>query len=348
VSVNAQRLNPEPDARGPLYERVRESALQAPGVASAALSAVTPISGSTWNGAYEFPDGPDLPERDRIVNINMVSPDFFKTLGTDLLAGRDFSSTDRKGTPRVAIVNESFARKFFRAENPIGRRLVEREGDEVISYEIVGYVEDAAYRSLREPMSPTLYLPLAQNNPPTYINLSVRAGGGSPALLIRPLASALSQVDSKLALTFRPLDDQVNASLTQERLVAMLSAFFGGLAVLLAGLGLYGVTSYAVSRRHRELGIRMALGAEPRGVVGLVLRRVGLLLALGVVVGVGLSFATAAAAANILSTLLHGLQPRDPLTLIAAAVLLAVIGLAAGWIPALRASRIDPASVLRS
>lgn len=348
VSVNAQRLNPEPGATGALYERVRDSALQAPGVASAALSVVTPLGGSRWNGAYEFPDSPDLPERERIVNINLVSPDFFRTLGTRLLAGRDFSSTDRTGTPRVAIVNESFARKYYRGESPIGRRIVEREGDEVISYEIVGHVEDAAYRSLRDPMSPTLYLPMAQNSPPTFINLSVRAVGGPPSLLIKPLASSLSQVDPRLALTFRPLDDQVSASLTQERIVAMLSGFFGGLAVLLAALGLYGVTSYAVSRRQRELGIRMALGAAPHGVVGLVLRRVALLLTLGVAVGIGLALAAANAAAAALTTLLYRLEPQDPVTLAGAAGVLALIGTLAGWLPARRASRIDPSSVLRS
>jgi ABC-type antimicrobial peptide transport system permease subunit len=198
-------------------------------------------------------------------------------------------------------------------------------------------------------MSPTAYLPLLQlDEPSSFISLSVRAGGGSPALLIRPLAGALGQVDSRLGLTFRPLEEQVDASLTQERTVAMLSGFFGVLALLLAGLGLYGVTSYAVSQRHRELGIRMALGAAPRGVVSLVLKRVGLLLGVGVALGIGLSLLAARAVQATLTTLLHGLEPQDPLTLTAAAGVLAFIGVVAGLIPARRASRIDPASVLRS
>jgi len=144
-------------------------------------------------------------------------------------------------------------------------------------------------------------------------------------------------------MTFRPLVDQVDASLTQERVVAMLAAFFGALALLLAALGLYGVTSYAVSRRRTEIGIRMALGAEPAGVVRLVLSRVFVLVGLGVIVGVGLSWW----ASKFVATLLYGLEPRDPMTLVGAVGLLAAVGAFAGWLPAWRAARIDPAEVLR-
>ena len=150
-------------------------------------------------------------------------------------------------------------------------------------------------------------------------------------------------MNSGVAITFRPIADQVDAALTQERLVAMLSGFFGVLALLLAALGLYGVTSYAVSRRRSEIGLRMALGAAPSGVVGMVLGRVALLVGLGVLVGLGTSFW----ASTFVAPLLYGLPPRDPLTMTAAAVVLGTIGALAGWIPALRASRIDPARVLR-
>ena len=153
----------------------------------------------------------------------------------------------------------------------------------------------------------------------------------------------ISDVNRDLALTFRPLADQVDASLTQERVVAMLAGFFGALALLLAGLGLYGVTSYAVSRRRTEIGIRMALGAQPGSVIRLVLGRVTLLVAIGVAVGAGVSVW----ASKFVATLLYGLEPRDPLTLIAAAIVLGAVGAAAGWLPAYRASRIDPAEVLR-
>ena len=153
----------------------------------------------------------------------------------------------------------------------------------------------------------------------------------------------MHQVNPDLVVTFRSLTDQVNATLTQERVIAMLSAFFGALALLLAGLGLYGVTSYAVSRRRTEIGIRMALGAAPGGVVRLVLARVTRLVAMGVVIGAALSLW----ASKFVAALLYGLEPRDPATLAGAAVVLGAVGLLAGWLPARRASRVDPAEVLR-
>jgi ABC-type antimicrobial peptide transport system permease subunit len=175
------------------------------------------------------------------------------------------------------------------------------------------------------------------------MTIGVRSATGSPALLARSVGAAITGVNRDLSLTFRPLADQVDASLAQERMVAMLAGFFGALALLLAGLGLYGVTSYAVSRRRAEIGIRMALGAAPGGVVRLVLSRVSLLVAIGILVGTGVS----AWATKFVATLLYGLEPRDPLTLIGASVTLAAVGAFAGWLPAWRASRIDPAEVLR-
>jgi predicted permease len=350
VSVNAQRLGLEPSERGALFDRIRTAANNTPGVGSSAISAITPVSGSMWNGLFDFPGGPELPESDRIVNINLVSADFFKTLGTRLIAGRDFTDGDRPGSPSVAIVNESFARKYFGGQSSIGRSIRQPAfGPRPATiYEIVGYVEDSVYISLRDPMSPTVYIAAAQHRePPSSVNLSVRAAGGSPALLIRPLAEAIGAVDRNLALTFRPMGEQVNASLIQERVVAMLSGFFGALALLLAALGLYGVTSYAVSRRQTELGIRMALGAAPIGVVRLVLGRVAFLVCLGLVAGVALSLVLVKLSATFVEGLLYGIQLKDPLTYAVAAIVLASIGFLAGWIPARRASRIDPALVLR-
>ena len=348
--VNAQRLALEPSQRAALFERVRAAANSTAGVSSSAISAVTPASGSTWNGLWEFPGGPELPENERIININLISPDFFKTFGTRIIAGRDLVESDRAGAPNVALVNESFAKKYYGGRSPIGRT-IRQPGfgiRESTTYEIVGYVEDAIYVSLRDPMSPTVYLSALQHRePPSTINLSVRSAGGSPLLLIRPLAESVGGVNRDLALTFLPLSSQVNASMIQERMVAMLSGFFGALALLLAGLGLYGVTSYAVSRRQTEIGIRMALGAAPVGVIRLVLGRVGLLVTVGLIAGVALSLGLVKVSAQFVEGLLYGIQLKDPLTFVIAGVILACIGVLAGWIPARRASRIDPAVVLR-
>jgi predicted permease len=346
ASLNAQRAQLEPDQRAQLFRRTLDAAAAVPGVASAALSAVTPISGSTWNNRIELPDGPALSERERMTYINLVSGGWFGTYGTPIIAGRDFTHADTMGAAPVAIVNETFAQKFAYGKNPVGTRVREPAfgSRPAIERQIVGYVKDAVYRSLRDPVPPTMYIPYAQQpEPPSFMSISVRAAGGSPALLTKPLAAVLTDVNRDLAITFRPLEDQVNAALTQERIVALLSAFFGGLALLLAALGLYGVTSYAVSRRRTEIGIRMALGAAPGGVVRLVLRRVAILVGLGVIVGTAVSLW----AGRFVATLLYGLEPRDPFTVVAAAAVLGTIGALAGWLPARRASRVDPARVLR-
>ena len=346
ASVNATRATPNADERPALYDRLRLAAAHVPGVVSAAASAVTPVSGSTWQFAIERVDDRILGEKDRSVYVNLVSPGWFQTFGTRFLGGRDFNDRDTKSAPHVVIVNEAFARKFTNGANPIGHHFRQPEYPDrpAFDQEIVGYVQDAVYRSLRAPVPPTMYLPIAQHGEaPSGISISVRAAGESPALLTKSVAAALATVHPDITMTFRPLAEQVKGSLIQERVVAMMSGFFGGLALLLAGLGLYGVTSYAVNRRRTELGIRMALGAGPAGVVGLVLRRVGFLVGAGVVVGGGVSWILA----RFVATLLYGLEPHDPATLAAAAVLLGAIGALAGWLPARRASRIDPARVLR-
>src|SRR6185503_10219194 len=243
-------------------------------------------------------------------------------------------------SPPVAIVNETFARRFTGGRNPLGTRVRHPYG---VVRQIVGYVRDAVSPSLREPVPPTLYIAYGQQPQlRSYTSVSVRSAGGSPALLIKPLASALSAVHRDLIVTTHPLADRLQAALTQERVVAALAGFFGALALLLAGVGLYGVTSYAVSRRRTEIGIRMALGADPVGVVVLVLARVTVLVLIGVALGAGASVW----ASKFVAALLYGLEPRDPMTLFAASVTLAMVGAVAGWLPARRAASIDPAEVL--
>jgi len=347
ANVSTLRVPMEQSQRADFFERLRAAASGVPGVVRAAASAVTPVSGSTWQFGVERVDDRIITnEKDRGVYVNIVSPGWFETYGTRVLAGRDFTERDDKDAPRVVIVNETFAKKFLDGRNPIGHRLRQPEfpGRPSRDQEIVGYVQDAVYRSLRAPVPPTMYIPLPQQERlPPGISISVKAAGGSPVLLTRSVAAALASVHPDIALTFRPLAEQVNNALIQERVVAMLSGFFGGLALLLAALGLYGVTSYAVNRRRTELGIRMALGAAPVGVIRLVLGRVALLVVAGVLVGGAASLITA----KYVATLLYGLEPRDPLTFAGAAVILASIGALAGWLPARRASRIDPARALR-
>ena len=174
-------------------------------------------------------------------------------------------------------------------------------------------------------------------------SFTVRSAAGRPSLLVKSLTATLEKVDRRVSLSFLPMADQFDGKLVRERIIAIISGFFGALALLLAGIGLYGVTSYGVSRRRVEIGIRMALGADAHTVIRLVVRRVALLVSLGVAIGAGLSFY----AAKFVSALVFGLEPRDPFTFIGAAVVLAAVGGLAAWLPAQRASRIDPIEVLR-
>lgn len=286
-----------------------------------------------------------LPETESTALVNFVTPQWFATYGTRLTAGRDISEADTATAPMVAVVNEAFVRKFLSDHGAIDRQVTQFPAQTTRS--IVGVVEDALYGSVRGRVQPTMYIPLLQYDWSdvrfSRASISVRSASGQPARLAHSVVSALSEIDPDLVLTFRPLADQVQASLAQERLIAALSAVFGGLALLLAGVGLYGITSYAVNRRRAELGLRMALGATPHGVVRLVMRRVCALVALGVLIG-GLASLWAVRA---VAPLLYGLDPSDPATLIVAAMTLAAIGALAGCVPAWRASRIDPAHVLR-
>jgi putative ABC transport system permease protein len=250
------------------------------------------------------------------------------------------------------LVNEAFVRHFFPTHTPLGTALsvtarLDPLGDRPLgSKTIVGVVADAVGRSIREPALPTVYVPLAQH-PDTMADLvvflGVRSSGAPPLSLSRGLATALHSVDPNLILTFTPIDEQISQALAQDRLVATLAGAFGLLALVLAGLGLYGLTAYAVTRRRTELGIRLALGARPAGIVRLVLSRVWVLMGLGALVGAAGSLV----ASRLIASLLYGVDAHDPLTLVGAVFTLLAVGTFAGWLPAWRASRIDPADVIR-
>jgi putative ABC transport system permease protein len=348
VEMNGKRSSVAAENRPDLWERMRQAALAVPGVQSAALQNVTPLTFSGWNTLIENPPGLSLGEDQRLVNVNAVSRDWFSTQGIAFVAGREFTDEDRKGAPHAIVVNETLVKKYFGGGNAIGKTLREitRPGVAAPDLHIVGIVRDAVYFSLKEPIPPTLYqhVPQVEGGPPgPGIDMAVRAAGTSPATLSRSIANALERVDKDVTFTFREYKRAIRANTVQERMVAMLSGFFGALALLLAALGLYGVMTYAVSRRRAEIGIRMALGATPSASVRFVLQRATVLVAIGVVLGAGLSIW----AARFATPLVFGVQPRDPATLAGAAAVLAAIGTLAGWLPARRASRIDPAKVLR-
>jgi len=342
VDLNAAKSPTPAEARLALFERVRDRVRSLPGVAGAELSAVTPLAGQ-WDQIIQNPEGLSLPEDDRDVYLNAVGPDWFRTYGTALIAGRMLTAQDSGQTANLPIVvNETFARKYYRDRQPLGAivRLVGNAKAAPMS--IVGIVEDAIYDSMRDGVPPTIYQPLVAG-PLASLSLTVRSSTDGPSALAPAIAAAAVSVDPTLSVTSQPLSDRVSAATIRERLLAILSAFFGGLALLLAGLGLYGVVAYAVSRRRTEIGIRMALGASGAGVIQLVVRRVAVVVLMGVVAGGALGFW----ASRLVQAQLFGLAPDDAATFAGATVVLVLVAAIASWWPAYRASHVDPAKVLR-
>lgn len=346
IDIGSDRAGVDSLGRLAMYERIVQSVRALPQVSNAALASITPVSGANSTRRMLRIGRPSLPEADRRVWVNVISPGWFATMGTRFVAGRDFDDRDRPGAPRAVIVNETYVRKHFGAENPLGQLIVEEPASfaNPTPLEIVGVVQDAVYRSVREPVPATMYWPVAQQaRPPVVVSVMVRLRTGAIASVSRAASDAIVGVNPNLTTSIRPFSDIVDAALSQERLVARLSGFFGGLALILAALGLYGVTSYSVNRRHTELGIRMALGTTPAAVVRLVIARVAVLVGAGLVLGAIVSLW----ATRFTSTLLFGLAPRDVPTMVGAALLLAGVAGLSAWLPARRAARIDPASVLR-
>ena len=348
VTANVDRNPVDGLARIALFQRFAEAARSLPGVAASGVSLTTPVARAGMNTMVAVPDGSTLSRRERMSWVNQITPGWLGTFGFHLSAGRDFDGRDRPGGPLAAIVNRAFERRFLGGRPALGATFRTTfpgpsAGNPV--YEVVGVVEDAVYRSLRGPMDPTMFLPVGQaEGLPPSITIAVRPAAGPPSSLAHAVAAAIEKQDPAAVLSFRTLSDQIDASLTQERLVATLAGFFGVLGLLLAAVGLYGVTASAVASRRAEIGIRMALGASARGVVAMVLRRVAWLVGLGIILGGGLSIW----AAKFIKTLLYGLDARDPTTFVAAAALLTFVATVAAWLPARRASRIDPMRVLRN
>jgi predicted permease len=328
------------------FERLNVNLETMPGVTSVGLSAMPLLKGYAWQNAIVGKDFEGAPMEQQPV-LNNVSPDYFATLGIPLLAGRAITPRDHASLKyTVAVINESFAKKYFPGRNPIGQRfgLVNDAQSVTPDIEVIGLIPDRKFRDLRETPPPQAYFPYYEDVKFRGMTIYLRTQA-DPHLLEDALRERMRQFDPHVPVVdLETVNEQIGFSLRTERLVACLSAVFGALATLLAVIGLYGVMAYAVMRRTREIGIRIALGALPGKVISMVMREVFILIGAGLATGTALALALA----NLIRSQLFGLSPDDPRTLAGAAIALLVAAGLAGFIPALRASKVDPIQALRS
>jgi predicted permease len=333
-----------PQRTADLFARLEEELGAVPGVTGVTDALVALLAGNNWGNdvAVEgFQAGPDTDTGSR---YNEVGPDYFRTLGIPLIAGREFTRADAAGAPKVAIVNEAFAKKFNLGRDVLGKHLGDRGGGK-LDTEIVGLAQNAKYSEVKPEIPPLFFRPYRQGDAARggSISFYVRTGGDPEAFLAN-IPKIVARLDPNLPVEdLRTMPQQIRENVFLDRFISVLSAAFASLATLLAAIGLYGVLAYTVSQRTREIGLRMALGAAPARVRAMVLRQVGLMTLVGGVIGLAASVGLA----RVAQSLLFQMQGSDPAVLAGSAIALTLVALGAGFIPAHRASQVDPMSALR-
>jgi predicted permease len=325
-----------------LFERVESELAALPGVTGATAAMVPILAGNNWNNGVwveGFEVGPDT---NNSAAFNEVGPGFFRTVGIRMLAGREFTASDTLDRPKVAIVNQAFARKFNLGRDAVGKRMAQG-GGEKLDMEIVGLVQDAKYSDVKDEIPPQYWVPYRQDKEAGAIVFYARTSLDASALAAT-VGHLVARLDPNLPVErLQTLRTQVKQTVFLDRFVTMLSASFAILATLLAAVGLYGVLAYTLTQRTREIGLRMALGAAPGRIRGMVLRQTGFMTAVGGIVGLLAALGIGRAA----QSLLFKLKGYDPVVLAGALLVLALVALVAGYIPARRAARIDPIRALR-
>lgn len=362
IDTNIVQTGYQPQFARSFFERLREEVQRLPGVLAASTADVTPFGNSRSRSQVQIEGHRWKANEPRIVEMNAVAPRYFEATGIPIVQGRDFLDSDNvailpdlpaqpgaqppdpPGPPRVAIVNEVFARRFFGGQSPIGSRLCMGEHwDPARTYEIVGVAGDARYFNLRQAVEPMVYRPRYRETGYSGGILCIRTGA-DPKRLIGTIRRRVQEIDRAVTVTeTHTMEDNLNRALLPERFVATLGSFFGVVALLLAAVGLYGVMSQAVTKRTREIGIRIALGAESRKVLWLVMRDALTMVAIGAVAGMPAVLTLT----RYTESLLFGVKPQDPVTIMASALLLLVVTALAGFLPALRATRVQPIQALR-
>ncbi len=340
-----------------LYQALEQRFSALPGVESVGLALYSTLEGNNWGEGVRVEGRPEPgPNEHNVSSWDRVSTKFFETVGQPVIRGRGFTDADTATSQTVAVVNQAFVKKFFPSEDPIGRHFGIFDQKYSGAFEIVGIVADAKYSDPHQKMRPMYFRPLNQQmkvtepNPPMaeswslYINSITLRFKTPPQNLDAMVRHTLADVDPNLTvIDLRSLDDQVNDNLNQERLIARLTMLFGILALVLASVGLYGITSYAVARRTSEIGLRMALGADRGNVVRMVLRGAFVQVGLGLALGIPIAML----GAHYMADQLYGVSSYDPMSLVIAIGVLALAAALAGFIPARRAASIEPMQALR-
>jgi predicted permease len=325
-----------------LFERLEEELAAIPGVTGVTNSRVPLLASSNWGTDVHvqgFPSGPDVDNNSR---FNEVGGGYFGMLGVPILSGREFTSADRNGTPRVAVVNEAFAKKFNLGKDAVGKFMSSGRSDS-LNVEIIGLVQNAKYSEVKQEVPPLFFTPWKQDPGIGSINFYVRTSL-PPGQLLLGIPALLKRIDPGLPVEdLKTMPQQIRDNVFLDRVISILSASFALLATLLAAVGLYGVLAYSVAQRTREIGVRMALGADAVRVRVMVLRQVLGMMAIGLVVGIAVAFGAGRAARS----LLFGLQGHDPVVFSLAVFVLVLVALGAGYLPARRASRVEPVRALR-
>jgi len=351
VRVDPALAGYKPEALYGLYQRFAERLPQIPGVISSSYSIYSPMRGDNWSFGIQL-EGHTPDERNNS-SFDRVSPHYFETIGTHLLRGRVIGDEDTPTSQPVVVINETFARKYFPKQDPMGKHFGMGDASHAGDFEIVGIVEDAKYQDARKPPYPTFFMPFLQIQKDPKLSFMIGSHyaqdielrvAWKPENFNAEVRRALAEIDPNLTvIDIATMNEQLARNFNQDRLIARLTELFGVLALVLACVGLYGVTSYSVARRTSEIGIRMALGAQRTNVLGLVLRGVMVQLVIGLAIGIP----AALAGGQLLASQLYGVQSHDPIVLGLAAVVLAISALLAGFIPARRAASIDPIRALR-
>jgi len=343
-SISPELNGYSPEKSRQLFERVEDELSALPGVSGVTSATVPLMGGSNWGNSVAVEGFNAGPDTDRDSRFNVIGPAYFQTLGMPLVAGREFTRADTMGAPKVAIVNEAFAKKFnLSPDAVVGKHIGDGGADGKLTMEIVGFVQNAKYSDVKKEIPPQFFRPARQDERAGFITFYARVAT-DPDQFLANIPKAIARLDANLPVeNLKTLPNQIRENVFLDRFISVLSTAFASLATLLAAIGLYGVLAYTVSQRTREIGLRMALGADPGRVRGMVMRQVGLMTLAGGAIGL----AAAVGLGQLAQSLLFQLKGSDPVVLMAAAGMLTAVSLAAGFVPAHRASKVDPMTALR-